>query len=76
MTPNSMVAMVRRFIADEKATGYVNKSGGVNMEEPEGTEELLTYLDRAVDEYSKRQAASGDLRLLKTMTATSGMLCR
>lgn len=72
MTPNGMVEMVRRFIADEKATGYVNNSGGVNMEEPEGTEELLTYLDRAVEEYSLRQAVKGDVRLLKTMSISLG----
>ncbi len=72
MTPNGMVATVRRFIADEKATGYVNNSGGVNLEEPEGTEELLTYLDRAVEEYSVRQAANGDVRLLKTMSISAG----
>mgnify|MGYP007069903540 CR=1 FL=1 len=64
MTPNQMIAMLRRYISDEQATGFT--SGG-NMEQPEGTQELLSYLDRAVDEYSKRQALTGDLRLLRTL---------
>ncbi|MBQ7220781.1 MAG: hypothetical protein IJS28_07370 [Synergistaceae bacterium] len=71
MTPAQMVAMVRRFISDEQATGF---STGGNMEQPEGTQELLTYLDRAVDDYSKRQAALGDVRLLKTITGSSGTM--
>ena len=69
MTPNQMLAMVRKMINDEQATGYTM---GGNLEEPEGTQELLNYLDRAVDEYSKRQAAAQDMRLLKMMTITSG----
>ena len=69
MTPNQMLAMVRKMINDEQATGYTM---GGNLEEPEGTQELLNYLDRAVEEYSKRQAANGDMRLLKTMTVSSG----
>ena len=69
MTPNQMLAMVRKLINDEQATGFTT---GGNLEEPEGTQELLNYLDRAVEEYSKRQAANGDMRLLKTMTVSSG----
>ena len=69
MTPNQMLAMVRKMINDEQATGFTT---GGNLEEPEGTQELQTYLDRAVDEYSKRQAAAQDMRLLKTMTVSSG----
>ena len=69
MTPNQMLAMVRKMINDEQATGFTE---GGNLEEPEGTQELQTYLDRAVDEYSKRQAAAQDMRLLKTMTVSSG----
>lgn len=69
MTPNQMLAMVRKLINDEQATGFTT---GGNLEEPEGTQELLNYLDRAVEEYSKRQAANGDMRLLKTMMITSG----
>ena len=65
MTPNQMVAMVRKMISDEQATGYTT---GGTLGQPEGTQELLTYLDRAVEEYSKRQAAAGDMRLLKSMT--------
>ena len=69
MTPNQMLAMVRKMINDEQATVFTT---GGNLEEPEGTQELQNYLDRAVDEYSKRQAAQGDMRLLKTMTVSSG----
>lgn len=69
MTPNQMLVMVRKLINDEQATGFTT---GGNLEEPEGTQELLNYLDRAVEEYSKRQAANGDMRLLKTMTVSSG----
>ena len=68
MTPNEMLAMVRKLIADEQATGYTE---GGNLEEPEGTQELINYLDRAVDEYSKRQAAQEDMRLLKKMNVSS-----
>ena len=69
MTPNQMLAMVRKLINDEQATGFTE---GGNLEEPEGTQELLNYLDRAVDEYSKRQAIAQDMRLLKTMTVSGG----
>lgn len=69
MTPKQMLAMVRKLINDEQAAGFTT---GGNLEEPEGTQELLNYLDRAVEEYSKRQAANGDMRLLKTMTVSSG----
>ena len=69
MTPKSMVAMVRSLINDEQATGFTDVTGST-LEAPDGTTELLNYLDRAVDEYSKRQAAAGDLRLLKTMTVS------
>ncbi len=69
MTPNQMLVMVRKMINDEQATGFTT---GGNLEEPEGTQELQTYLDRAVDEYSKRQAVAQDMRLLKTMTVSSG----
>ena len=62
MTRKQILAMVRKLIADEQATGFTD---GGNLEEPEGTQELLNYLDRAVDEYSKRQAAAGDVRLMK-----------
>ena len=69
-TQKEMLAMVRKLIADEQATGFTE---GGNLEEPEGTQELLNYLDRAVDEYSKRQAAKLDLRLVKHMQITDGM---
>ncbi len=64
-----MLAMVRKLIADEQATGYTE---GGNLEEPEGTQELENYLNRAVDEYSKTQAAKKDVRLMKTMTVADG----
>ena len=69
MTKLEMLAMVRKIINDEQATGFTE---GGNLEEPEGTQELLTYLDRAVDEYSKRQAGAHDLRLVKRMTVNNG----
>ena len=70
MTQKEMLALVRKLIADEQATGFTE---GGNFEEPEGTQELLNYLNRAVDEYSKRQAASADLRLMKLLPYVSGM---
>ena len=69
MTAIQMLAMVRKLINDEQATGFTE---GGNLEQPEGTQELLNYLDRAVDEYSKRQAAAQDMRLLKTMSVSAG----
>lgn len=70
MTPNQMLGMLRRYISDEQATGYTE---GGNLEQPEGTQELLSYLDRAVYEYSRRQAVSQDLRLVKTMRVGRGV---
>ena len=70
MTQKQMLAMLRKIINDEQATGFTE---GGNLEEPEGTQELLNYLDRAVDEYSKRQAANSDLRLIKTMNILDRM---
>lgn len=69
MTRKEMLAMVRKLIADEQATGFTE---GGNLEEPEGTQELENYLNRAVDEYSKAQAAKRDVRLMKTMTVRDG----
>ena len=69
MTRRQMLAMVRKLIADEQATGFTE---GGNLEEPEGTQELENYLNRAVDDYSKRQAANRDVRLMKTMTVEDG----
>ena len=69
MTRNQILALVRKLINDEQATGFTE---GGNLEEPEGTQELLNYLDRAVYEYSKRQADKKDLRLLKRMTVING----
>ena len=69
MTRSQMLAMLRKVINDEQATGFTE---GGNLEQPEGTQELIHYLDRAVDEYSKCQAVSKDIRLMKTMNVTSG----
>lgn len=69
MTRTQMLAMLRKVINDEQATGFTE---GGNLEQPEGTQELIHYLDRAVDEYSKRQAATKDVRLMKTMNVTTG----
>ena len=69
MTRTQMLAMLRKVINDEQSTGFTE---GGNLEQPEGTQELIHYLDRAIDEYSKRQAASKDVRLMKTMNITNG----
>ena len=69
MTQKEILALVRKLIADEQATGYTE---GGNLEMPEGTQELLNYLDRAVDAYSERQVAAGDLRLMKRMAGVDG----
>ena len=69
MTRNQMLAMLRKVINDEQATGFTE---GGNLEQPEGTQELIHYLDRAVDEYSKRQADAKDFRLLKTINISNG----
>ena len=69
MTQKQIIALVRKLIADEQATGFTE---GGNLEEPEGTQELINYLDRAVDAYSKRQAAAKDIRFIKRATITNG----
>lgn len=69
MTRKEILAMVRKLIADEQATGFTE---GGNLEEPEGTQELENYLNRAVDEYSKRQAGVKDVRLVKETSLTDG----
>lgn len=72
MKRKEILALVRKLIADEQATGFTESPTGNNLEEPEGTEELLNYLDRAVDTYSRRQAAAGDIRFIRSMTVTKG----
>ena len=69
MTRKEILAMVRKLIADEQATGFTE---GGNLEEPEGTQELENYLNRAVDEYSKRQAGLKDVRLVKEKELSDG----
>jgi len=68
MTKNEIITLVRKFINDEQGSGY---PGFDNLEEPEGVTELLNYLDRAVDVYSRRQAEAGDIRLLKRMSVSA-----
>ena len=63
MTQKQILALVRKLINDEQATGFTE---GGNLEEPEGTQELLNYLDRAVDEYSKH------IEYIKRMTVVNG----
>lgn len=70
MTKTEIIALVRKLINDEQATGYTDNA---NLEQPDGTAELINYLDRAVAAYSARQAEAGDLRLIKTLKVTSGM---
>ena len=67
MTRQEIISLVRKFINDEQGSGY---PGFDNLEEPEGVTELLNYLDRAVDTYSRRQAEAGDIRLLKRMSVS------
>ena len=69
MTQKEMIAMVRKFISDEQATGYTE---GGTLEEPEGTQELLAYLDRAVQDYSWRLANSNSVRLIKRFQVIEG----
>jgi hypothetical protein len=69
MTRKELLALVRKLIADEQATGYTE---GGNLEAPEGEQELLNYLDRAVDEYSRRRAEAMDIRFIKTVVPTLG----
>lgn len=70
MTKSEIIALVRKLINDEQATGYTNNA---NLEQPDGTGELVNYLDRAVQAFSEQLAAAGDLRLIKTLSVTNGM---
>ena len=69
MTQKGLVALLRRLIADEQATGF---SSGGSMEQPEGTQELLNYLDRAVVEYSRRRSGERDPRFLRDFIPVNG----
>lgn len=69
MTPKELLALVRKLIADEQSTGFTE---GGNLESPEGTQELLNYLDRAVDEYSQRRAEAKDTRFIRTVVPMLG----
>lgn len=68
-TPKDMIALLRRLIADEQATGYTDNS---NLEEPEGTVELLNYLDRAVDEWSRENVRRRNTLFMAELTAADG----
>ena len=70
MTPNQMLAMVRKLIADEQGVGFSKDAG--SADNPQGTQELQNYVNRAVDEYSKRQAANKDVRLMKETDLHNG----
>ena len=70
MTKNEILNYVRRCISDEQATAYTDTG---NLEQPDGTDELINYLDRAVLAYSERQAAAHDMRLIKSLNITNGM---
>lgn len=69
MTRKDLIALVRRLIADEQATGF---SSGGSMEQPEGTQELLNYLDRSVVEYSRRRSDERDPRFLRDFIPVDG----
>ena len=71
MTRKEIIQLVRQHINDEQATAFTENG---NLEEPAGTKELLIYLDRAVDAYSRRQAGAGDIRLLKEAALKNGDL--
>ena len=68
MTRAEMISLVRRHISDEQATGFTEEG---NLEEPGGVVELLDFLDRAVDTYSKRRADAGDITLLKRISVSN-----
>lgn len=71
MTKKEIIQLVRQHISDEQATAFTE---GGNLEEPAGTKELIIYLDRAVDAYSRRQVSAGDIRLLKEAALKNGDL--
>ena len=68
MTRAEIISLVRRHISDEQAVGFTEEG---NLEEPGGVIELLNFLDRAVDTYSKRRAEAGDITLLKRMSVSN-----
>jgi len=65
MTRQQIISLVRQLISDEQEVGFT--AGGEKLEKPEGTDELLNYLDRATDTYSEERAAAGDIELLKAL---------
>jgi hypothetical protein len=69
MTRHQITALLRQLISDEQAIAFTE---GGNMEAPEGTQELLHYLDRAVDTYSERRATENDSRLLERLVLVNG----
>lgn len=69
MTRKDMLAMLRRVISDEQATGYTENG---NLEEPSGEAELLNYLDRAVDEWSRVNVSRKNPLFMKNMLVSDG----
>ena len=69
MTQSEMLALVRKLINDEQATGFTESR---TLEDAGGTVELLNYLDRAVHAYSRRLADAKELRLMKRMIVING----
>ncbi|GHV57161.1 hypothetical protein FACS1894216_21570 [Synergistales bacterium] len=70
MTRNEVITLVRSLISDEQASGFVGGDG--NLEQPEGTNELLNYLDRAVDAWSEERSAANDIRFLSEFNVSDG----
>ena len=69
MTQAEMIAYVRRLISDEQATGFPEND---TLEDPDGTDELLFYLDKAVYDYSLKLADAKNPRLIKRMNVFDG----
>jgi len=69
MKRNDLIALVRRLIADEQAAGF---TAGGSLEQPEGTQELLNYLDRAVVAYSMKKIEERDVRFLRGFVPVNG----
>lgn len=54
MTQKQMLAMLRKLINDEQATGFTE---GGNLEQPEGTQELLHSSEKIPGPFSQLQEA-------------------
>ena len=69
MTQNELIAYLRRMISDEQATGFIEND---TLEYPDGTDELILYLDRAVHDYSFKLAEGKSTKLIKRMNVVEG----